>query len=117
MNEFLTYLQHDARNTFDDHEFNDIINAVYTVLIQSVREHADTLTYLPAGFVWSKDGLPIGLFFIVLTPSTIFRDAFETILQRDVIVRNHLMLVAETATGVTYRITTTPPPYSKEQDA
>jgi hypothetical protein len=117
MNRFLTYLQQDARNTFDDHEFNHIINMVYNVITRVVREHADTLTYLPAGFVWSKDGFPIGVSPIVLTPSTIFRDALETILQRDVIVQKHLMLGAETAAGVTYRITTTPPPYSKEQDA
>ena len=105
MSELREHLAHQPAANFRPSELNHIILMVYNVLKAAVRDGCDTLRITPHDATWIREGLPVGQLPQFSRQTMSFRAALECILERDEIVRKHLVRVAETPDEVIYRLT------------
>lgn len=105
MRNFFEHLQRPTSNVFKREELNEILLMTYNIIKRAVREGGDTLTLTSSRFTWSKDGVLLGERRIDrVKPSTSYRSQLELIVERDEIVRQHLIPITKTKKEVVYRI-------------
>jgi hypothetical protein len=93
------------RLPFKPRELNEILLLAYNLLDWTIRDRCDILRITPHDATWIREGLPVGQLPQFSRQTMSFRAAMEWILERDEIVRKHLVRVAETPDEVIYRLT------------
>jgi hypothetical protein len=84
-------------DVFSREEINEVILMVYNVLGWAVNSDSNILSLDDKQFTWFRDDKEVGNFRIDrLKPSISFRDALETIINRDEFIRKSVSQISAT---------------------
>ena len=104
MNTFEKYLEN-CWGVFDPREFGYPLAFVYRIIQKAVQDKSDKLTLTPTHFVWSKNEILLGQDDISWPkPNTSYRQILEIILERDLVIKQHLELITKTPEEISFRI-------------
>jgi hypothetical protein len=88
-----THLGANAQNVFKPGEWSEVFRTVYNVLDRAVRDRADTIRLDETAIRWFRHDQELGMFpLTIVTPTRSHRSVLESIIARDTLVQQYVMI-------------------------
>jgi hypothetical protein len=106
-NDVLQALANRELVVFKVEELDEFVQGIYILLRVAVRQECDTFTIDTSEIIWSRGGIVIGSFPLILRTQSIYpimRASLLKIIERDSVVRQHLQRIEPADGRLAYKI-------------